>query len=186
ATLLRSLALLGLSLTFLLAASFAAGQVPDYPPARVPQEGGEPPPVPEGDITVQPRGPVHEAFALPPNMAPRPGPIVANQPAGPIPEVPPDQRPEGDNVQWIPGYWAWDAEREDFLWVSGLWRVPPAGRKWVPGTWNAVEGGYQWSPGFWAPAGQEEMPYLPPPPPPLDNRPSRPPPGDHRFYLPGR
>lgn len=33
--------------------------------------------------------------------------------------LPPDQKPEGDDVAWIPGYWAWDDERNDFLWVSG-------------------------------------------------------------------
>src|SRR5579884_308529 len=163
------LALLVMLLIFPLIVSFLAAQEPTFPPPQLPQDMGEPTAVPGGeDITIQPRGPVHEAFALPSNMAPQPGPIVNKKPPDPIPEVPPEQRPEGDNVQWIPGYWAWDTEREDFLWVSGLWRVPPAGRTWVPGAWHAVEGGYQWSAGFWAPAGQQEMPYLPPPPASLD------------------
>ena len=52
------------------------------------------------------------------------------KPPDPIPEEPPDQKPKGDNVQWIPGYWAWDDDRQDFLWVSGCWRVPPSGRNW--------------------------------------------------------
>lgn len=52
-----------------------------------------------------------------------------------IEEVPPEQKPTGDNVDWIPGYWAWDDERTDFLWVSGIWRSLPPGRQWVSGYW---------------------------------------------------
>ena len=50
-------------------------------------------------------------------------------------EVPPEEKPEGDNIQWTPGYWAWDEERTDFLWVSGFWRVPPPDCTWMPGYW---------------------------------------------------
>jgi hypothetical protein len=89
-------------------------------------------------------------------------------------------------VQWIGGYWAWDGDRQDFLWVSGVWRVPPPGRQWVPGYWNQVDGGWQWVPGFWAPQRQEQLPYLSEPPPPsLDNGPSVPPPNDDSIYVPG-
>src|SRR5262245_24029566 len=56
---------------------------------------------------VQARGPVHEAFAAPVERDPEPGIVVAKQPPEPVPELPPDTKPEGDNVQWIPGYWAW-------------------------------------------------------------------------------
>ena len=47
---------------------------------------------------------------------------------GMIDEVPPEYKPEGENVQWIPGYWAWDVAQSDFIWVSGLWRDVPPGR----------------------------------------------------------
>src|SRR5258708_5730929 len=106
-------------------------------------------PPPEG-VEVQARGPVHEAFAQPVNRQPEPGPVVPKQPPEPIEEVPPDEKPEGDNVQWIPGYWAWDDEQTNFLWVSGFWRVPPPGRTWVSGHWQEVDTGWQWTNGFWA------------------------------------
>ena len=96
------------------------------------------------------KGPVHEAFAQPVNKNPQPGSIIHKQPPKPVDEVPPEQKPEGDNVQWIKGYWAWDAERNDFIWVSGFWRVPPPDRRWVAGSWGQVDGGWQWSPGYWA------------------------------------
>ena len=70
------------------------------------------------------RGPVHEAFALPVVNDPKPGLTVAKQPPAPVEEEPPDQKPAGQNVQWISGYWSWDASRDDFLWVSGVWRDP--------------------------------------------------------------
>ena len=71
------------------------------------------------------KGPVHEAFAQPTAKNPQAGPIIRKQPPKAIEELPPEQKPEGDNVQWIKGYWAWDAERNDFIWVCGFWRVPP-------------------------------------------------------------
>src|SRR6516165_4211700 len=67
------------------------------------------------------RGPVHEAFAQPSVRSPRPSPIVPKQPPDPIEEMPPDQKPEGANVVWIPGYWVWDEDRNDFIWESGVW-----------------------------------------------------------------
>src|SRR5262249_39828116 len=68
---------------------------------------------PDEDFDVQKRGPVHEAFARPAQQNPQPGPVISKQPPKPLKEVPPDRKPEGDNIEWIPGYWAWDAERTD-------------------------------------------------------------------------
>src|SRR3972149_4100307 len=89
----------------------------------------QPPPRPGGEEGVQvlTRGPVHEAFAETVTFDPEPGIVVAMAPPNPIEEVPPDQRREGVNVTWIPGYPAWDDERNDYLWVSGVWRAPPPG-----------------------------------------------------------
>src|SRR5262249_3547820 len=100
-------------------------------------------------------------------------------------EQPPDQKPEGENVGWIPGYWAWDDERSDFLWVSGFWRDVPPDRKWVPGTWQQVEGGFQWTPGFWAEEGLQEVSYVPPPPETVERGPSTPAPAEDSTYVPG-
>src|SRR4051812_10323958 len=59
-------------------------------------------PEPEG-VQVLTRGPVHEAFAELVAYDPRPGIIVPKAPPQPIEELPPDQKPEGRNVHWIPG-----------------------------------------------------------------------------------
>src|SRR4051794_5307757 len=100
--------------------------------------GWSQPPAPEG-VEVLARGPVHEAYAEPVNTQPQPGVVVNKLPPAPIDEVPPDQKPEGDNVQWIPGYWGWDGEQKDYLWVSGFWRAPPPGRRWLPGHWQQTD-----------------------------------------------
>src|SRR5437764_1108017 len=104
-----------------------------------PASAQEPPP---DGVAVQARGPVHEAFARPADAPPAAAPVVPAEPPPPINELPPDQRPEGENVQWVPGYWSWDDEASRFLWVSGCWRVPPAGRQWVAGSWAKVDGGW--------------------------------------------
>jgi hypothetical protein len=82
------------------------------------------------------RGPVHEAFAGIITFNPQAGIMVTKAPPDVIEELPPEEKPEGDNVTWIPGYWAWDAERSDFLWVSGTWRALPPGRQWMAGYWG--------------------------------------------------
>jgi len=135
---------------------------------------------------VQARGPIHEAFAdATPDVAPR-GPVVNQQPPQPINEIPPDVKPDEAGTVWIPGYWAWDDERNDFLWISGVWRVAPPDVEWVPGYWTQVEGGFQWIAGFWMNKQIDQISYLPPPPDSLENGPSSPPPGDNFFYVSGQ
>jgi hypothetical protein len=133
----------------------------------------------------QARGPIHEAFAQPSDMPLKAGPIVPKQPPAPVPEEPPDQKPAGDNFQWINGYWAWNDDSQDFLWVSGTWRATPQGRKWVPGYWNQAGSGWQWVSGFWAPASQASITYQEPPPASLENGPSAPAPDDNTIYVSG-
>src|SRR5262249_16217487 len=128
----------------------------------------------------------HEAFAQPPGAGPVGGGEVAPQePPAPIDELPPEQKPEGDNIGWVPGYWQWDAERGEFLWVSGAWREAPPGRQWGQGSWRPVGDSWEWVPGFWAPTSQAELAPQEPPPESLDNGPSVPAPGDDYFYNPG-
>ena len=165
-----------LILALQLGASPALAQAPAPVPAPAPADNG---------ITVQASGPIHEAFAEPTPANPQPGSIVPKQPPDPIPEQPPDQKPEGDNVVWIPGYWAWDVDRGDYLWVSGFWRIPPPGQRWVPGYWAQADGGWQWVPGLWAPIEQQDVSYLPPPPASVDNGPTIPAPSDDSIYVPG-
>jgi hypothetical protein len=144
----------------------------------------QPPQQPEG-VEVQTRGPIHEAFAEPVDGQPAPTHIVNREPPAPIQEQPPDQRPEGEHVQWIGGYWAWDDARNDYLWVSGFWRTPPPGRTWVPGSWRTANGGFQWVSGYWAPEQKTEQQYLPPPPASVESGPTIPAPSQSHVYVPG-
>jgi hypothetical protein len=148
------------------------------PAADVPAAG-------DNGVTVLARGPVHEAFAQPSARNPEPTPVIPKRPPDPIPEEPPDQKPQGENVQWMPGYWAWDAERKDYLWVSGVWRIPPPDRTWMPGYWGQVDGGWQWVPGYWGAANQEAPQFLPAPPLSVEEGPSGPAPNDTSIYVPG-
>lgn len=136
-------------------------------------------------VEVQTRGPLHEAFAQPFGVTPAPGPIIPKAPPAPVPEDPPESRPDNDAAQWIPGYWAWDAERKDHLWVSGVYRVPPQNRQYVPGYWQKADDGWRWIHGFWSNPGQGDIPYTPEPPAPLDNGPTTPAPDDKSTYIPG-
>jgi hypothetical protein len=115
-------------------------------------------------VEVLTRGPVHEAFAETITFDPEPGVVVRKAPPAAIEELPPQQRPAGGNLAWIPGYWAWDDERTDFLWISGIWRALPPGRQWVPGYWAQSRQGFQWTSGYWADAAAIEIDYLPEPP----------------------
>src|SRR5262249_18503281 len=135
-------------------------------------------PAPDAGIDVQARGPVHEAYAQPYNAAPQPGPVAPKPPPDPVPEMPPDQKPEGDNVQWVPGYWGWDGDRNDSPWVSGFWRAAPPDRKWVGGYWRKADDGWQWVAGYWAPSAQEKPQLVDPPPDPLETGPTVPAPDD--------
>jgi hypothetical protein len=130
---------------------------------------------------------VHEAYAVPVSSGqPSAGIVVPRQPPAAVEEVPPDMKPEGDSVVWIPGYWSWDDERRDFLWVSGVWRSPPPGFRWMPGYWQDNQGqGYQWISGYWMPAHLQEATYMPQPPQSIENGPTSGQPDANHFWVPG-
>ena len=139
----------------------------------------------ETGMQVLTRGPVHEAFAEASMTGATAGVVISQLPYEPIAELPPDQRPEGDNIAWIPGYWSWDDDRSDYIWVSGVWRDIPPGRQWVPGYWATVGDGAQWISGFWGEVAQTEVTYLPAPPEPLEAGPSSPPPAPDTLWTSG-
>jgi hypothetical protein len=136
------------------------------------------------DFEVQTRGPLHEAYAEIYQADPEPGLLITKQPPQPIDEVPPNIKPEGEDVLWIPGYWAWDDENEDFLWISGIWRRPPPDHQWAPGYWAQVEGGYRWVSGFWAREG-DNIVYREPPPAVREEQPLLNAAPEGQFWVPG-
>ena len=160
-------------------AADAQGAAPGAAPAQTDASGGQ----------VMTRGAVHEAFAAPVVHDPKAAPIVEKQPPAAIQELPPDQKPAGQNIQWIPGYWSWDVSLSDFIWVSGIWREPPPNSQWVPGYWHDVDGGHQWVAGTWIPVStnqsQNQQSYMPPQPASLEAGPNTPQPSANVAWMPG-
>jgi hypothetical protein len=170
---------------------YAAAQQPQPPPQPRPPEAAS---AGEDGVEVLTRGPVHEAFAETITFDPEPGIVAPEVPPADIEEVPPQQRPAGKNLAWIPGYWAWDDERNDFLWLSGIWRALPPGRQWVPGYWGQSQlttgespwrQGAQWTSGYWADAAASEIEYLPEPPATVEVGPNIAAPSADDIWLPG-
>lgn len=53
---------------------------------------------------------------------------------------------------WVPGYWAWDGDIDDYYWVPGQWVLPPfSGAMWTPGYWGWRDGVYFFHRGYWGP-----------------------------------
>jgi hypothetical protein len=169
------------------------GQVPAPPqaPAIAQPQNGQPQnalPAPNGQdgMKVLDQGPIHEAFAEAVVLEANQGITVKREPPEPINELVPEARPEGQNIEWIPGYWMWSDQQNDFIWVSGVWRDIPPGRRWVPGNWTAIGGGdFQWVSGFWAGEQVQEVQMLPLPPETVEAGPSSPAPGANYFWVPG-
>jgi hypothetical protein len=125
---------------------------PDGPPALEGPVLGEPPTPDVPDAQAQPGEPVisaplHDALRLTegrakPERAPK-------SPPPPVAERPSTDRPD-PQARWFGGYWSWDPTRNDFVWVSGAWRVPPAGSIWVEGRWMRDAEGWYRVPGVWS------------------------------------
>ncbi len=169
----------------LLGTALLAGGQPPPPPAPQPVPAAGAP----AGVEELTRGPVHEAFGRPVVFDPQPGPAAPKDPPAPVEEVPPDEKPAGDDVAWIPGYWAWDDDQAQFVWVSGFWRELPPGRAWVPGYWDRAVQGARWASGYWAAAGAADVPadveYLPEPPASLEAGPPGAAPSADQIWVPG-
>src|SRR5262245_6625485 len=137
------------------------------------------------DIQIDARGPVHEAYAQPHQNNSGPNQPVDQKAPEPIPEEPAAEKPQGKNVQWIPGYWQWDNDRKDFIWVSGFWRDVPPGRRWIMGYWTQTAGSNRWVSGHWAAEQEQDYQYVPDPPKNQDQGPTTPAPDEDSFYIPG-
>ncbi|MBA4188036.1 MAG: hypothetical protein C0467_08455 [Planctomycetaceae bacterium] len=195
AKLLPAATFMGLVLTLTAGITPAQQPLPGLPPPGNPQPAQPDPnnPADPNQAEVLARGPIHEAYAATAE-APVASPVVAQQPPEAIEELPPEDKPEGDNVLWISGYWHWDDDADRYIWISGFWRVSPPGRLWVPGSWREVRGGYQWVAGFWQepapvqpqqPEQQPEIQYLPQPPESIEIGPTTPATTATSFYVPG-
>lgn len=119
----------------------------------------------EGEVLE--RGAIHEAYAQPVLVRPSPGPILDRKPPEPLQEVPPEEKPDGENIRWIGGYWRMDEDRKDFVWVSGFWRQIPPGMEWIPGKFIKTEEGWRWYPGFWKSLEDKLEEAVEDPPPPI-------------------
>jgi hypothetical protein len=57
-----------------------------------------------------------------------------------------------DGYIWTPGYWAWDADYEDYYWVPGTWVLAPEpGYLWTPPYWAWSGGAFVFYNGYWGP-----------------------------------
>jgi hypothetical protein len=75
--------------------------------------------------------------------------IVKQTPPEPKKESRASETHPDENSEWVPGYWKWDAEKNNYTWVPGTRRRTIPGMKWSPGRWITVPSGYEWSPGHW-------------------------------------
>ena len=124
-------------------------------------------------VTPVDRGPVHEGFAQPGANVRGKGITAPVAPPAPVDEVPPEPKPEGAGVKFLPGYWHWDAEREDFVWVCGCYRTAPPERTWEPGRWKEANKVWTYFPGYWRPTDAKTLAAnLPEPPASKDEAPA--------------
>lgn len=127
-------------------------------------------------------GPLHEAF-ITANVgniileaAPNPPPTIV------LEKIPPS--PDSKAI-WISGYWEWYPNRNDFIWVPGLWRLSPPERVWVSGSWVATEEGWVRVHGFWSDVPVERLKYIQEiPPDNLEESPSIAP-AENYFWMSG-
>jgi len=180
-----------LVLDFLLLPAVATfGEPPVSSPAPAPRTpppqtraGAETGRKPPRELKALNAGPVHEAFLS--TRGDREPPILPQSPPPPVIERPVLESSDPRAI-WIGGYWDWDRDRDDFVWVTGTWRVPPPGRLWVNTYWKRDENGWRRIPGFWSDRRTSRLDYRAKGPPTI--RPAEdpgPPPEPNCFYIPG-
>ncbi|HEX5445322.1 MAG TPA: hypothetical protein VFW87_15970 [Pirellulales bacterium] len=139
-------------------------------------------------VDVERRGPMHEGFAQPAVTGTNDAFVVSKRPPTPLREYPPVLRPAASQAAWLPGYWGWDGAKEDFLWITGVWRLPPPGMRWIPGYWSAHDQQLVWTSGFWFPIERRHVHYEAAAPARQPHQPDLPKPADdarEQFYVPG-
>jgi hypothetical protein len=58
-------------------------------------------------------------------------------------------QPSRDSV-WVPGYYSYTGQGNQYEWVAGHWETPPSGsRSWVPPAWQNTGNGYVYVRGHW-------------------------------------
>lgn len=124
----------------------------------------------------------HEAFIAKANDINLLHPVNVDPPRSIVEKIPPQT---GADTQWIPGYWAWIEEEQDYVWVTGLWRNPPPGHVWNKGRWLAIENGWAWLQGFWSKMPVTELAYHENPPPDALNEEAPAKQDPSSFWLPG-
>src|SRR5437588_12294798 len=70
------------------------------------------------------------------------------------PELPVYEQPicPGEGYIWVPGYWSWDDDDDDYYWVPGTWvQAPQPGYLWTPGYWGYEGSRYVFYQGYWGP-----------------------------------
>jgi len=56
----------------------------------------------------------------------------------------------GEGYIWVPGYWAYDPNYNDYYWVPGTWVLAPeAGFLWTPPWWGWEGNGFIFHAGYW-------------------------------------
>lgn len=177
--------LLAISLT--VSSTLLVATIAQDPPKANPPVDTKPDKLPDG-VQIENRGPVHEAFANP-GAQTRGGLEGSTAPKAPppqVPEIPPDEKPTGENVTWIPGYWQFDNEKKDFIWVSGFYRNAPPGRTWAAGEWKVENGQHRYIPGYWKLSNESSWRIdLPEPPQSVEAGPNVPAPHKDAQWIPG-
>lgn len=107
--------------------------------------------------------------------------IVPVKPPEPLQEIAPSA--PNSNMIWIPGYWSWSKRQQEYLWISGVWRLSPPGHQWISGYWKQVPKGWVYVPGFWI-QDSSHLTFYSTPPDPLDEIITSPP-NEGYFWMPG-